>query len=115
MQIFRYAEQGSIKLLWISGTNPAVSMPELDRIRSILQDERLFLVVSDAFLSETAALADVVLPAAIWGEKLGTFTNHDRTVHLSEQAVAPPGRARSDMRASRAASWSSSRPLPARC
>jgi anaerobic selenocysteine-containing dehydrogenase len=97
MQIFRYAEEGAIRFLWVTGTNPAVSMPELDRIRSILEDERLFLVVSDAFLSETAALADVVLPAAIWGEKLGTFTNHDRTVHLSEQAVAPPGRARSDM------------------
>ncbi len=97
MQIFRYAEQGSIRFLWVTGTNPAVSLPDLGRIRSILQQERLFLVVSDAFLSETAALADVVLPAAVWGEKLGTFTNHDRTVHLSEQAVEPPGRARRDM------------------
>jgi anaerobic selenocysteine-containing dehydrogenase len=97
MQIFRYAEQGSIRFLWVTGTNPAVSLPDLGRIRSILQQERLFLVVSDAFLSETAALADVVLPAAIWGEKLGTFTNHDRTVHLSEQAVEPPGQARRDM------------------
>jgi anaerobic selenocysteine-containing dehydrogenase len=62
-----------------------------------LAQERLFLVVSDAFLSETARLADVVLPAALWGEKTGTFTNTDRTVHLSEQAVEPPGDARSDM------------------
>ena len=87
MEIFRYAEQGSIEFLWVSGTNPAVSLPELDRIRSILAQDRLFLVVSDAFLSETARLADVVLPAALWGEKTGTFTNTDRTVHLSEQAV----------------------------
>ncbi|HKX69448.1 MAG TPA: nitrate reductase [Intrasporangium sp.] len=97
MQMMRYAEEGSIRFLWVSGTNPAVSLPELHRIRSILQQDRLFLVVSDAFLTETAALADVVLPAAIWGEKLGTFTNHDRTVHLSERAVAPPGEARPDM------------------
>ena len=97
MEIFRYAEQGSIELLWISGTNPAVSLPDLRRIRSILEQERLFVVVSDAFLTETARLADVVLPAALWGEKTGTFTNTDRTVHLSEQAVEPPGEARADM------------------
>jgi anaerobic selenocysteine-containing dehydrogenase len=97
MQMMRYAEEGSIRFLWVSGTNPAVSLPELHRIRSILAQDRLFLVVSDAFLTETAALADVVLPAAIWGEKLGTFTNHDRTVHLSERAVAPPGEARPDL------------------
>jgi ferredoxin-nitrate reductase len=97
MEIFRYAEQGSIRFLWVSGTNPAVSMPELHRIRSILSREDLFLVVSDAFLTETARMADVVLPVALWGEKTGTFTNTDRTVHLSEQAVEPPGEARSDM------------------
>ena len=96
MEIFRYAEQGSIGFLWVSGTNPAVSLPDLRRIRSILAQEGLFLVVSDAFLTETARLADVVLPAALWGEKTGTFTNTDRTVHLSEQAVDPPGHARPD-------------------
>ena len=97
MEIFRYAEQGSIEFLWVSGTNPAVSLPELHRIRSILSRDELFVVVSDAFLTETARLADVVFPAALWGEKTGTFTNTDRTVHLSEQAVEPPGNARPDM------------------
>jgi anaerobic selenocysteine-containing dehydrogenase len=97
MQIFRYAEEGSIRFLWIIGTNPAVSLPDLGRIRAILAQERLFVVVSDAFLNETAAYADVVLPAALWGEKTGTFTNHDRTVHLSDKAVEPPGEARTDM------------------
>jgi ferredoxin-nitrate reductase len=97
MQIFRYAEEGSIAFLWIIGTNPAVSLPELSRIRSILEQARLFVVVSDAFLTETTQLADVVLPTAIWGEKIGTYTNHDRTVHLSEKAVEPPGDARSDL------------------
>jgi len=97
MQMFRYAEQGSIRMLWISGTNPAVSLPELSRIRSILTQERLFVVVQDLFLTETAQLADVVLPAATWGEKTGTCTNADRTVHLSEKAVDPPGEARPDL------------------
>lgn len=92
MQMFRYAEQGSIGMLWVSCTNPAASLPELERIRSILAQDRLFLVVQDIFLTETAQYADVVLPAAAWDEKTGTFTTADRTVHLSEQAVDPPAR-----------------------
>ncbi|TQM57937.1 anaerobic selenocysteine-containing dehydrogenase [Humibacillus xanthopallidus] len=97
MQMMRYVEDGSIRLLWVSGTNPAVSMPELARMRSILAQDRLFLVVQDIFPTETTQLADVVLPAAAWGEKTGTFTNADRTVHLSEKAVDPPGEARPDL------------------
>ncbi|MCP2253166.1 putative molibdopterin-dependent oxidoreductase YjgC [Prauserella aidingensis] len=97
MQIWRYVEQGSIDFLWISATNPAASMPELPRIRNILGREELFLVVQDGFPNETTEFADVVLPAAMWGEKQGTFTNVDRTVHLSEKAVDPPGAARSDL------------------
>ena len=97
MQIFDYAEAGSVKWLWVSATNPAVSMPESARIRRILASDSLFLIVQDLFLTETAALADVVLPAAGWGEKTGTFTNVNRTVHLSEQAVPPPGDAKSDL------------------
>ena len=97
MQIFRYAEQGSIEFLWISATNPAVSMPDLPRIRTILTKPGLFVVVQDLYLTETAQAADVVLPAAGWGEKTGTFTNANRTVHLSDKAVEPPGEARSDL------------------
>ena len=74
-----------------------MSLPELGRIRSILAQDRLFVVVQDAVLTETARLADVVLPTALWGEKTGAFTNADRTVHLSEQAVDPPGEARTDL------------------
>jgi anaerobic selenocysteine-containing dehydrogenase len=69
MQIWRYAEQGSINFLWIICTNPAVSLPKLHRIRDILRKEDLFVVVQDIFLTETAQFADVVLPAATWGEK----------------------------------------------
>ena len=96
MQIFRYAELGSIRFLWIIGTNPAVTLPALHRIRKILGRKELFVVVSDAYRTETTAFADVVLPAAIWGEKTGCVTNADRTVHICHKAVDPPGEARSD-------------------
>ena len=97
MEMFKLAEDGSLQMLWITATNPAVSLPELDRIRRILADEKLFVVVQDIFPTETTALADVVLPAAAWGEKTGTFTNADRTVHISDKAVEPPGQARADL------------------
>jgi anaerobic selenocysteine-containing dehydrogenase len=97
MEMLRYAENGTMRFWWVSATNPAVSLPELGRVRDILGQDRLFLVVQDAFLTETAEFADVVLPAAMWGEKTGTFTNADRTVHLSQQAVEPPGQARADL------------------
>lgn len=96
MQIFRYAETGSIKFLWIIGTNPAVSMPELARVRRILAKQDLFVAAQDVFPTETTELADVVLPAALWAEKTGTFTNAERTVHISHKAVDPPGEARPD-------------------
>ncbi|WP_442907788.1 molybdopterin oxidoreductase family protein [Kineococcus sp. G2] len=97
MQQLRYIEDGSLRFWWVQATNPAVSLPELARVRSLLSQDRLFLVVQDIFLSETAQLADVVLPAATWGEKEGTFTNVDRTVHYSGKAVEPPGEARPDL------------------
>jgi ferredoxin-nitrate reductase len=97
MQIFRYAEEGSIKMLWIISTNPCVSLPDLTRIRKILTSQKLFVVVQDAFDTETTELADVVLPAAIWAEKTGTYTNPDRTVHISYKAIEPPGEAKSDL------------------
>lgn len=97
MKIFRLAEQGSIKLLWISATNPAVSLPDLNRVRETLARDDLFVVVQDIFRTETTEFADLVLPAATWGEKTGTFTSVDRTVHISERAVDPPGEARPDL------------------
>lgn len=97
MQIMRHIEEGSIRFLWVTATNPAVSLPNLKRVRSALEQEHLFLVVNDAFLTETAQVADVVLPTALWGEKTGCFTNADRTVHIARKAVEPPGEARSDL------------------
>ncbi|MBV9064911.1 MAG: molybdopterin-dependent oxidoreductase, partial [Methylobacteriaceae bacterium] len=96
LEMFHHAEKGSIRMLWISATNPAVSLPDLAKVRDILSREDVFVIVQDAFMTETARLADVVLPCAIWAEKTGTFTNVDRTVHISHKAVEPPGEARSD-------------------
>ncbi|WP_311932150.1 molybdopterin-dependent oxidoreductase [Microbispora sp. H11081] len=93
-QILRYAEEGSLGLLWITASDPAATMPGLDRV---LGRDDLFVVVQDPYLTETARLADVVLPAAAWGEKTGTVTGADRTVHLCEKAVEPPGEARADL------------------
>ncbi len=97
MRIWRYCETGAIRFLWIMATNPAVSLPELGRIHRILEADEPFVVVSDAWLTETARRADVVLPTAIWGEKTGCITNADRTVHLGLKAIEPPGEARSDL------------------
>src|SRR6185437_9439393 len=85
-----------IKALWIIATNPLVSFPNQDVLREALS--RLeFLVVQDGFHpTPTSELAHLVLPAAIWGEKEGTFTNSERRVGKVNAAVTPPGEARSD-------------------
>jgi anaerobic selenocysteine-containing dehydrogenase len=97
LQIFRYVETGSIRVLWIIGTNPAVSVPSLSRLRAILRKRGVFVIVQDAFMTETAEMADLVLPAAIWGEKTGCSTNVSRVVHLNPKAIEPPGEAKSDL------------------
>ncbi|CEL10262.1 Putative Nitrate reductase [Aspergillus calidoustus] len=95
--MLNYIEAGSIEMFWVSGTNPLVSLPHLHRVRDLLTKPELLLVVQDIFMTETAAIADVVLPAAQWGEKTGCFTNADRTMHLSHKAVEPPGEAKADL------------------
>ncbi|KAK5938539.1 hypothetical protein PMZ80_009510 [Knufia obscura] len=92
-----YIDSGLIEMLWVNGTNPLVSLPNLPKVRETLTKQGLFLVVQDIFPNETTAIADVVLPAAAWGEKTGCFTNVDRTVHISHKAVEPPGEAKADM------------------
>jgi anaerobic selenocysteine-containing dehydrogenase len=86
---------GTVRGLWIIATNPVVSFPNREVLEQALGRLDL-LVVQDGFENPTAALADVVLPAAIWGEKDGTFTNSERRVSRVRAAVAPPGEARSD-------------------
>ncbi|MFZ0385224.1 MAG: molybdopterin-dependent oxidoreductase [Solirubrobacteraceae bacterium] len=97
MEMVRYMEEGSLPFFWVSATNPLVSLPEAGRIRAVFEQERVFLIVQDLFLTETAAVAEVVLPAATQMEKTGTLTNADRTVHLSRKAVDAPGQARPDL------------------
>jgi assimilatory nitrate reductase catalytic subunit len=86
---------GRIKGLWVIGTNPVVSFPNRDILEQALAHLDL-LVVQDVFETPTTALADIVLPAAVWGEKDGTFTNSERRVSRVRAAVAPPGDARPD-------------------
>ncbi len=89
------AHKGEIKALFIMGENPLVSDPDTAHVEKSLEHLEM-LVVQDIFLTETAALADVVLPAASWAEKDGTFSNTERRVQLIRKAVSPPGQARAD-------------------
>jgi assimilatory nitrate reductase catalytic subunit len=86
---------GRIKGLWIIGTNPVVSFPNREVLEYGL-DALELLVVQDGFDTPTTSRADVVLPAAIWGEKEGTYTNSERRVSRVRAAVAPPAEARPD-------------------
>lgn len=82
--------------LYIMGENPAMSDPDANHARQALSELK-HLVVQDIFLTETAYLADVILPASGFPEKTGTFTNTDRQVQLGRQAIDPPGDARQDL------------------
>ncbi|GBE00796.1 formate dehydrogenase H [bacterium BMS3Bbin06] len=89
------AEAGKLRAMYIMGENPVLSDPEMNHtVRALKGIE--FLVVQDIFMTETAALADVVLPAASFAEKDGTFTNTERRVQRVRRAIAPPGDARED-------------------
>ncbi len=85
-----------IRGLYVMGENPAMSDPDLHHARQALASLE-HLVVQDIFMTETAWLADVVLPASAWPEKVGTVTNTDRIVQLGRRAVNPPGDARPDL------------------
>jgi anaerobic selenocysteine-containing dehydrogenase len=94
--IIEAAVAGKIRALWIIGTNPLVSFPNIDVLKHALGNLD-FLVVQDGFHpTPTTELADLLLPAAIWGEKEGTYTNSERRVSKVNAAVNPPGEARSD-------------------
>ncbi len=86
---------GTVRALYVMGENPMVADPDINHARHCLEQAG-FLVVQDIFLSETAQLAHVVLPAASFAEKDGTFTATDRRVQRVHQAVEPPGQARTD-------------------
>ena len=96
VDMFRAVADQRIKALWIICTNPAVSMPEADAVRAAIAGCD-FVVVSDiSATTDTARLADVILPATTWGEKDGTVTNSDRTVSRQRPVLPAPGKARHD-------------------
>ncbi len=94
-EIIDAIERGEIKALWVVATNPLVSFVNQEKLRTTLAKLDL-LVVQDAFLSDTAEIADVVFAAATWGEKEGTYTNSERRVNRANKAVEPQGTAKSD-------------------
>jgi len=96
VEIINAANKGEIKGMYIHGENPAMSDPDLDHARAgIAKLEHL--VVQDIFLTETAMMADVILPASAWPEKTGTVTNTNRQVQMGRKALDVPGDTRDDM------------------
>jgi formate dehydrogenase major subunit len=85
-----------VRGMYIMGENPAMSDPDLNHARHALASLE-HLVVQDIFMTETAWLADVVLPATAWPEKTGTVSNTDRMVQMGKQAITPPGDAKPDL------------------
>jgi formate dehydrogenase major subunit len=96
VEIMNAAAEGKIRGMYIMGENPAMSDPDVDHARAAMCKLE-HLVVQDIFLTETAYLADVVLPATAWPEKEGTVTNTDRMVQLGRKALKAPGDAKEDL------------------
>jgi formate dehydrogenase major subunit len=96
VEVMHAIKHGDIKGMYVQGENPAMSDPDANHAREALAALE-HLVVQDIFLTETAYLADVILPASAFPEKTGSFTNTDRLVQMGRQAVNPPGDARQDL------------------
>ncbi|CAN1524726.1 COG3383 Uncharacterized anaerobic dehydrogenase [Burkholderiaceae bacterium] len=90
------SDPDKVRGMYIMGENPAMSDPDLNHARHALASLD-HLVVQDIFMTETAWLADVILPASAWPEKTGTVTNTDRMVQLGKRALNPPGDAKPDL------------------
>jgi formate dehydrogenase alpha subunit len=95
MEMVDAAELGSIHAYYVMGENPMMSEPDLRHARHVMENLD-FILVQDIFMNETSEYADVILPAASFAEKEGTFTNSDRRVQLIREAIDPPGEARAD-------------------
>jgi formate dehydrogenase major subunit len=96
VEVMQAIKRGEIRGMYVQGENPAMSDPDANHARESLAALE-HLVVQDIFLTETAYLADVILPASAFPEKTGTFTNTDRLVQLGRQAIDSPGDARQDL------------------
>lgn len=95
VEMMEAALRGEVRAMYVMGENPMLSNPDVGQVEKGLKNLE-FLVVQDIFLSETARLADVVLPAASFAEKDGTFTNTERRVVRVRKALEPPGQAKAD-------------------
>jgi anaerobic selenocysteine-containing dehydrogenase len=96
VRMFDAMAEGEIKAIWIIGSNPAASMPNLPRVRAALEAAELVIVQDAYFPTETTRYAHVVLPAAVNLEQDGTFCNSERRVTLMSRVVPPPGEAMPD-------------------
>ncbi|HEV7913226.1 MAG TPA: formate dehydrogenase subunit alpha, partial [Albitalea sp.] len=96
VEVMHAIKTGGIRGMYVMGENPAMSDPDANHAREALAALD-HLVVQDIFLTETAYLADVVLPASAFPEKTGSFTNTDRLVQMGRQAIDPPGNAKQDL------------------
>jgi len=98
VDLFDAIERGGVKAIWIMGTNPVVSLPDADQVKRALQKAQL-VVVSDCIEhTDTSAFAQVLLPAAGWGEKDGTVTNSERRISRQRGVLTSAGEARQDWR-----------------
>ncbi|HVH20708.1 MAG TPA: nitrite reductase large subunit NirB [Myxococcota bacterium] len=96
VELFQHAADGGLDVLWIVATNPAVTLPDQALVRRALERTPLVVLQDVVGGTDTARYADLLLPAAGWGEKSGTMTNSERRVSRVRAAVPPPGEARAD-------------------
>jgi assimilatory nitrate reductase catalytic subunit len=96
VELFEAIHAGRVKAVWIMATNPAVSLPEADRVREALSRCELVVVSEVVERTDTTELAHVLLPAAAWGEKDGTVTNSERRISRQRAFLAPAGEAKPD-------------------
>lgn len=96
VEMFEKAADGGLEVLWIACTNPAVSLPDLPMVRRALERTPLVVLQDVVSTTDTARYADILLPAAGWGEKTGTMTNSERRLAAVSAAVTPAGESRPD-------------------
>ncbi|MEO0608059.1 MAG: molybdopterin-dependent oxidoreductase [Pseudomonadota bacterium] len=99
IDMFDAVHSGRIKAIWIMATNPVVSMPQANKVKTALKACPLVVVSDVVGDSDTVKLADIVLPATAWGEKTGTVTNSERRISRQRSFLKPPGEARHDWQA----------------
>ncbi|WP_461481445.1 nitrate reductase [Porticoccus sp.] len=96
VDLFDAVADGTVKAIWIMGTNPVVSLPNADRVRAALEACDTVIVSDCIGRTDTTATANILLPTTSWGEKCGTVTNSERRISRQWAMVTPPGEARHD-------------------